>query len=317
VYKHREGIQGTQGVQEEHPFFLFDAMCGRSALRYRFDGEPTEWQKRIGDTKDGSQGSDETADILFGFAGYDYSKLTDTGAFKAAIAASIDAGRPVIANVKAEGTGRFRVIIGYDGKKILEADYNETLRWHKEPKKAVKPGDLLALYIIGEKTAPRYTVLDGLRRIVEIMEYNASEKLWDSFIEQFTDAPPAHMQDSCFYAVDNKEKQVRMKHLEKTMWSMNGYSIRSGFGADNHEALRHPAFDALRKKMDRHYGETFDLDYSLIGLAECADWTKHSYSGGFIGKIVELALRRIQDNEAAVLEAMKQTIAILEQGETP
>ena len=76
--------------------------------------------------------------------------------------------------------------------------------------------------------------------------------------------------------------------------------------------MRHPAFDALRKKMDQHYGETFDLDYSLIGLAECADWKKHSYSGGFVGKIVELALRRIQDNEAAVLEAMKRTLEILE-----
>lgn len=104
--------RSTAGLQEQR-FFVFDTMCGRSALRCRYDGEPTEMQTWIGETESDSCGTDDTVDFLFGFAGYAYQKLTAPDAFPAAIRASIDAGRPVIAKVKA-GEGRFRVLTGYD-----------------------------------------------------------------------------------------------------------------------------------------------------------------------------------------------------------
>jgi len=35
-------LEGIAGEEQENIFMLFDTMCGRSALRCRFDGEPTE-----------------------------------------------------------------------------------------------------------------------------------------------------------------------------------------------------------------------------------------------------------------------------------
>ena len=309
VYAHLESIQENQ----EQFFFLFDTMCGRSAVRYRFDGEPTGPAKRIGVTDEDNRGTNDTMDFLFGFAGYAYRKITDAAAFKDEIITAIDAGKPVIAKVKA-GKGRFRVITGYDGKKLIEPSYNESLRWHKEPKKATKHGDIEALIIVGDKIQPRYTLIDGLRRIVEVMEYNSREKPWESWIEQFTYFPPTHIKN--FYEVDNKEKQARMKKLGDIMWTMDGYSFQNAFNNHNlYEELQNPALTAL--KIGDPYGQNFDLYYSLIGLAECADWKKHSFSGGFVGEIAVLALRKIQENEEAVLETVKQAIAILEQGGHP
>ncbi len=54
---------------QEHLFFLYDTMSGRSSLRCRWDGEPTEMQRLIGETEVGSCGTDYTVDFLFGFAG--------------------------------------------------------------------------------------------------------------------------------------------------------------------------------------------------------------------------------------------------------
>jgi len=82
-------------------FFLFNTMCGNSAIRRRFDGTPTEMQNLIGDTdcEGHSLGTNFTVDFLFGFAGYEYRICTDVGSFKNEIVASIDSGKPIIAKV--------------------------------------------------------------------------------------------------------------------------------------------------------------------------------------------------------------------------
>jgi len=59
------------GVQEKH-FFLFDTVCGHSALRCRFDGERTSMEKEICETDFYDGGTEYTVDFLFGFAGYAY-----------------------------------------------------------------------------------------------------------------------------------------------------------------------------------------------------------------------------------------------------
>jgi len=146
------------------------------------------------------------------------------------------------------------------------------------------------------------------------MEYNSREKPWESWIAQFTGGggPPAHIKS--FYEIDNKEKAARLEKLGKIMWTMDSYSFETGFGSGSLcEELQNPALDALRQQIRDFYGGTFELYYSLIGLAECADWKKHSFSGGFVGEIIVLALRKIQENEEVVLGAVRQALAILEQ----
>lgn len=62
------------------------------------------------------------------------------------------------------------------------------------------------LYIIGDKTASRYTFLDGLKRILRIMEYNLIEKLWDGYLEKIG----MYTSDS-FGAADMYKKKGRLK----------------------------------------------------------------------------------------------------------
>jgi len=312
----------TLGGQQEQLFFLFDTMCGRSALRLRYDGEYTEWQKRIGETEEDGCGTDDTAAFLFGFAGYEYRKLCDPGAFRAAVAASIEAGKPVIAKVKA-GAGRFRVIIGYDGNKLLEPDCK---RAQKVPKKAPKYEDITALYLIDEKTAPRYLIEDGLRRIVQIMEYNINEKLWDGYTHRMDFFG---YRNHGFETSDNKERAARMKRTADTMWhTFNCHNFAevfrryraddaSGTGAEIYEDIgdmKRLSNPALKEYWDKISGPcngyTHDLAWALIGLEECADWNK--YAAGYLGEMAELTLSRIRKNDEEALEAVKQALAVLE-----
>ena len=160
--------------RQECYFFLFDTMSGRSSLRCRFDGEPTDMEKMICETDFYDGGTDNTIDFLFGFAGYAYYKLTDPAVFRDRILASIDAGRPVMAKVKL-GKGRFRVITGYDADTLICPDFTNA---QKRPEGAPSYDELAALYIVGDKITPRYTVTDGLDRIRRVMEYNIKENLW-------------------------------------------------------------------------------------------------------------------------------------------
>jgi len=149
-----------RGLEPYH--FLFDTMCGRSSLRLHFDGASSEMQKLIGETEENGCGTDYTTDFLFGFAGYEYRKLTAAGGFEAEIAASIDAGRPIIAKVRGGG-GRFRVITGYEGDALICPNF---INAQQKLDTAPTYHELDTLYIVGKKTEPRYTLKDGLERII-------------------------------------------------------------------------------------------------------------------------------------------------------
>ena len=108
-------------------FVIFDTMCGRSALHLRFDEKPTEMMALIGDGDgtggwSGKCGTDNTVDFLFGFAGYEYRKITDAAMFKDEIVTLIDAGKPVIAELV--GDGSFCVISGYEGDTPISSYYS-------------------------------------------------------------------------------------------------------------------------------------------------------------------------------------------------
>jgi len=301
-------------VQEQY-FFLFDTMCGRSSLRLAYDGEPTQWQKRIGETEESGCGTDETIEFLFGFAGYNYQKIT--GGFKAAIAASIEADKPVIARVKT-GAGRHRLITGYDGKKLLEPDYKGA---QKPPKRPVKVDDIEVLYVVDEKTQPRNTLKDGLERIVQVMEYNVSEGLWDGYIEKLG----LYTADS--FGKSREEKKARLQRLGETMeYTWNCHNFAEVFrkyreegnpsiygGVSDMNRLCDPIF---REYFDRIsgpcYGYTHDLAWALLGLAQCADWTKHAFSAGYVGEMAELTLVQIKENDEQVLRIIKKILELLQ-----
>ena len=57
------------------------------------------------------------------------------------------------------------------------------------------------------------------------------------------------------------------------------------------------------------FGYTHDLAWALIGLDECADWSRHA--AGYFGEMVELTLSQIAKNDEEVLGAIKEAIAKL------
>ncbi len=299
--------RSTAGLQEQR-FFVYDTMCGRSSLRCRYDGEPTEMQELIGETEAGSCGTDYTVELLFGFAGYAYEKLTDSEAFRASIVASIDTGRPVIAKVKA-GEGRFRVLTGYDGDALISPDYTNAQR---KPQGAPAYDDLETLYIIGDKVQPRYTLKDGLERIRQVIEHNLNEKLWDGYMDKM-----GWYQPDGLGKADLAEKQARMQRVSDTMWhTFNSHNFAEVFRYRIIEALQDPAFDDICRQIGGPcFGYTHDLAWALIGLNERADWSTH-YACGW-GEMVELTLERIKQNDIQALDAIERALAVYVSGEHP
>ena len=294
----------TTNLQEQK-YFLFDTMCGRSSLRCRFDGEPTKMQKLIGETETDGCGADYTVDFLFGYTGYKYKKLNDANEFKAAITSSIDAGKPVIVKIKS-GDGRFRVITGYDDDIFIYPDFHGA---QKKPQSAPVMNELDALYIIGEKIKPVYTMKDGLERCKKVMEYNINEKLWDSYTEKIG----LYTSDSLNNA-DIREKKARMKRIAETMWhTFNCHNFAEVFRHFLCDELRNPALAEIIKPIggpgNNFHGYTHDLAWALIGLEECADWSKHA--AGYFGEMVELTIRRIATNDEGVLEVINKMLDIL------
>ena len=294
----------TAGLQE-HLFFLYDTMCGRSSLRCRWDGEPTEMHKLIGETEADSCGTDYTVEFLFGFAGYEYDKLTAPEAFRAAIVASIDAGRPVIAKAKS-GEGRFRVITGYDGDALISPDYTNA---QDKPEGAPSYIELEALYVIGDKVQPRYTLKDGLERMQMIMEYNLNEDLWQDYMDKM-----GWYQPDGLGKADLAEKRARMKRVADTMWyTFNSHNSAEVFRYRTYEELQNPAFDAICKEIGGPcYGYTHDLAWALIGLNDRLEWSPYhnEYVCGW-GEMVELTLDRIKQNDIQALDAIKRAAQVL------
>ena len=315
TYMYLEGI-GVGDTSDQYGdnnqyFCLFDTMCGRSALRRRFSDEPTEMQMLIeGEVEDlyGICGTDDTVDFLFGFAGYAYRKLTDSKDFMDAIRASIDAGRPVIAKVKA-GKGLFRVITGYDGKKLLGPDYKHA---HHQPKKPPKYDELAALYIIGGKTAPRYTLSDALERIRQVMEYNIKEKLWDGCIEKMGGWLMFPSADGWEQA-GAEERKARLARLKNVMWyAMNCHTFGETFRNRYHEELRNPAFDGLWKKIS---GLCYSIDALIYGI-DCLngqlDWSKiHSAMVPGISAMIVMTLEKVKQMDVELLGAIIHAQEIL------
>ena len=120
-----------------------------------------------------------------------------------------------------------------------------------------------------------------------------------------------------------------MKRVADTMWhTFNCHNFAEVFrqygdGGDasvydalgDMRTLRRPEFQSACQKIGGPcYGYTHDLAWALIGLEECADWSKHA--AGYFGEMVALTLKQLRNNDLAVLEEIKRMIGLLEQDAT-
>ena len=333
VYVHIEGIgdkvarkcgnvkHGLCGACKYQQFF--DAMAGASFTRRHYGGTPTEMQKLIGNHGDLGCGTDDTAGFLFGFAGYEYRKQMDPGAFKAAIAASIDAGKPVIAKIK-PGETRFRVITGYSGNKLLEPDYK---RAQKQPKKPVKIDELEALYIFGEKIQPRYAVLDGLKRTQQMMECNASEKVWDKYIEEIQDKimlPPNADWNKESRPEEQEKVLTELKDAAWCAWGVWNFLCAFEDWMPGNIAEKNPTLDGLADESREQFSliiqniwdkccESMDLGHFINYLSreKRIQWHNAPCPWHWLGKLLVMMVERYKELDAEVLELIKQAITIL------
>ena len=292
--------KSINGIHEQ-TYFLLDTMCGRSSLRCRFDDTPTEMQNWI-DEKDGC-GSSDNIDFLFGFIGYDYRIVTEKAAFADEIARSLEQNRPVIARISGSH-GRFRVITGQDGDRLLEPDYKGA---QNLPEQSITYAEIERLYSIVEKIPRRFTETDGLKRIEKIMEYNETAGLWDEYQQRMG-----------WYggmdAIPPEERAVRMKRTADTMWhTFNCHNFAEVFRNRITDTLKQPDYDEIQKIINPSYGYTHDLAWSLIGWNDVTDWVK-PHIGIVIGyaEAVQLILGRIQQNDRDVLAAVKRTLERME-----
>ena len=154
-------------------FFLFDTVSGRNVAQNKWGNEQSDIFKEIYET-------DETIDFIFGFTGYGYEKHTENIAGK--IRASIDDGIPALVRLKDSGKDTFRIITGYDGDNFIQARPGGG---HKIPDEEPTLEKITDFYQVTGKTERKYTLIDGLKRIKRVFEFNRDTKLWDEYINEF------------------------------------------------------------------------------------------------------------------------------------
>ena len=139
------------------------------------------------------------------------------------------------------------------------------------------------------------------------MKYNSSENLWDGYMEKMG----LYTSDSLSKA-GLDEKKARMKRVSDTMWhTFNSHNFAEVFRQRCFEELENPELDDICIKIGGpYYGYTHDLAWALIGLEECADWTKHT--AGYFGEMIELTIHQILKHDIVVLEEVKRAIRVLE-----
>ena len=300
---------GRCSNEQTQYYFLFHTMSGGCSARCSSDGTKTEMQKFADpDSEDG--GTNGTIDFLFGFAGYEYRKCADKNVFKNEVKASIDAGVPVIARAKSNVQGHFRVITGYDGDALINPDYANALQ---QPKDMPTYDDLEVLYIFGEKTAPRYTLKDGLERIRHVMEHDIRAKIWDGHIEK------VHSNiDGVWKLRKRSIKQTEFLKLDAVICIWFCHTFKETFMHTYHEELRNPALSEIRNKVEVLCNKLHDHGHAInfLNLALKYGIDANIYNPAAVSGMNEMVwntLKAVKQLDVELLEVIKQGIDILKE----
>lgn len=342
VYMFLEGIEGSgdvnckrggiccgcRGVRCKTPtavnrqstfFFLFNTMTGNSVLRRRIDGVQTEMMKLIGDINvegipayGNDCGSDFTVDFLFGYAGYDYRKVTDAALFEKEVKISIDVGKPVIAKVKS-GVPRHYIITGYDGNNPLCPETRfVTYRTGEgnvlaEPEVSPAYSEIESLIIVGDKAAPRYTLIDGLKNIKRVIEGNISEGVWDGFIETLNGLEKASPEE---------RKAIAQSVSNTNIYLFNTISFTHTFKdkMKKRELFREinaPIFNGFWNKINEPCSAL--NGHKLDGFAGNKDWANVT-SAEFPAIIKDICgtIQKYKEADTKLLEIINEAIEILD-----
>lgn len=304
--KEGEGCNGcgncnkSVGKIQEYHYFLFDTVCGRSALRPDFDERPE---------KISFDNSMDTVDFLLGFCGYKYKIEKDIERVKE----SIDNGVPVFASMNEASNGAFRIIIGYSGEKLIMADPGNA---QKKPEKDPDYEEIKEFIIVTGKTEPRYTMLDGLKNIKTIIENTLEKGIWDDYIRRF------RYFDEKLYDSDFEDIKRRIKRICDISWyNFNCHNFAETFRNRKNAysdsltgSIKGEEFDESCREIDQSYDNSHTKNWQIIALYECRNWDKRGYNElewGYMGCVLQ-CLEKLKQYDEEVLSSVKKMINLLE-----
>ena len=296
-------------------FAIFETMCGKSSLYWRFDSTMTDMAALIGDNSrvgnwSGKCGTDYTVDFLFGFAGYEYQKITDASMFKKEIIAAIDSDKPVLADLAIDDKS-FSVITSYDGDTFISSYYHTDQDKDTQEKLTIilSCDDINTIYTVGNKITPRYTLKHGLERIKQVIESTFNEKIWDDGIDQINTIF-VNPTDEEFEKMSTDDVHASKKRITETLTNQFHCHI----------------FSSALKNLPKFYDIAQDSElYGLLEkLRKCiATLSKYAFNRGDVlgvglprkdfGKKTVSAITSIKKNYSKMLEIIEQGIKILEQ----
>jgi len=298
------GCGCSRDAQSAH-FTVFDTMCGKSSLYWRFDGVATDMAALIGDNSSvgkwsGKCGTDYTVDFLFGFAGYEYQKITDAAMFKGEVVASIDSGKPVLADLATDAQS-FSVITGYDGDTFISCYYytDQGKNMQEKVTTNLSNDEIKTIYTIGNKIAPRYTLKDGFERIKQVIESTFDEKIWDDGIDQINTILANSADDLNELGKRFTETLTNQFHCH--IFSSALKNLPKIYNIEQYPELP-DLFEKLRKRIALLSKYAFNRDNILGAGSSPADFGKKLISA--IGDIKKTYLK--------MLEIINQVIGILE-----
>lgn len=162
-YKNGWDYHITPGGMQEDWYFVLGTMSGNNSLMDNFD-----------DSIDNPDADTAYCDFCMKFLGYRYT-VAESG-FADALQKSIKQGNPAIALLKDRSDGRnCFVLIGYDEEKPIAADHSGAQGDNTPP----AYDEIEKLYVITDKCAPEYTLIDGLRNVERSLVSVLDGGIWD------------------------------------------------------------------------------------------------------------------------------------------
>ena len=317
LFLYLEGIQGvdepclTLANHAERHFHLFDTMSGRSATVRGWGDVPTAVYSEIYDTED-------MVAFLMGYVGYVYEKHTER--LMERIRASLDSGIPVLARMKDDKKGSFRVIHDYQGDKLLTPEPKGA---QNKPRRAPKLGEIDSVYVVTGRAQRKYTLLDGLRRFRGIMERDREAGAWDAYIAAFEGAWKTWESDNMRDFSMGAFKRLLQTAYKGTTWNCHNttetFRIYHEY-EENPARFRNPVWDELRdpriepaaRRLDGACHNSWSYQWQLRvlpGVRRPAGMQKYS-----LCDMAVMLLRQIKDCDGIVYSAVCEMIAILEEG---
>ena len=176
--------------------------------------------------------------------------------------------------------------------------------------------DVAALYVVDGKTKPKYTLIDGLKRIEQVMQSALSEDVWGEYCKKMGTYGPDSLGE------DKPEgRRERMHRLAGEMWhTFNCHNFAEVFRVYCPGSANPNIYDAMYDVnrlsdpelsddinfISERYAKTHDLAWSIIGLDECINWD--DWKSHYYGDMIREILLKLKENDEAVLRRIRAII---------